>query len=403
MKVTILPSKAVGTVTAPPSKSMAHRALICGALSTESTIRNIAYSQDVEATLRCLQAMGATVTRQADSVTLGGLNPFTITPNTVLDCGESGSTLRFLLPLCLLASSPVILKGSKRLLERPLGVYEDICRQQKLTFFRTDDGITVAGQLSAGTYRVPGDISSQFITGLMLALSLLKEDSVIEVVEPFESRSYVTMTEALQKAFGIDVCLDGIRLCIKGKGQYCSREYTIEGDCSNAAFLDGFNLLNGSVKVLSLSPETAQGDRVYQDFYRQIQAGGNQFDLSDCPDLGPVMFALTAASGGAKFIGTARLRIKESDRVTAMVTELAKFGISATAEENTVEIHNAVLRAPTEVLCGHNDHRIVMALSLLCSKVGGVIDGAEAVAKSYPDYFDVIRSLGIEVRVNDIS
>ena len=403
MKVTIHPSTAHGTVKAPPSKSMAHRALICGALSEESTIRNIAYSQDIEATLHCLEAMGASVKRQKDCVTIGGLDPFSIPPFTVLNCGESGSTLRFLLPLCLLSGNPIILKGSQRLLERPLGVYEEICREQNLTFLRIDGAITVCGRLSAGLYRVPGSISSQFITGLMLTLSLLKADSTIEIIAPFESRSYVRMTQILQNQFGIDVHFAQTQLLVKGSSRYRSIDYTVEGDCSNAAFLDGFNLIGGGVKVVGLSPETAQGDRVYRDFYRQIQEGWNKFDLSDCPDLGPVMFAVAAALGGAAFTGTARLRIKESDRVAAMVQELAKFGIATKVEDNAVRICAGRLVHPTQVLCGHNDHRIVMALSLLCSKVGGVIDGAEAVAKSYPDFFDVIRSLGSEVIVDDIS
>lgn len=403
MRASILPSLAHGTVIAPPSKSMAHRALICGALSPQSTIYNIAYSQDVEATLRCLESMGTSVMRGEHSVTLGGLDPFSIAPYTVLDCGESGSTLRFLLPLCLLASSPVLLTGSKRLLERPLGVYEEICHEQNLTFIRSDSAITVCGRLSPGKYLVRGDVSSQFITGLMLALALLGEDSAIEITEPFESRSYVKMTQMLQNCFGIPVALKKTSVSVGSKGAYQSREHTVEGDCSNAAFLDGFNMLGGDVKVFGLSRETAQGDGVYKDFYRQLQAGWKEYDLSDCPDLGPVMFALAAVFGGAKFTGTARLRMKESDRVAAMVQELAKFGVTASVAENAVVIHPGGLRPPVEVLSGHNDHRIVMALSILCSKVGGTIDGAEAVAKSYPNYFDTIRQLGIEVSIDDFS
>ena len=403
MRVKIVPSVARGTVTAPPSKSVAHRALICGALSDGSTISNVAYSQDIEATLGCLEAMGATVDRREDSVRIGGLNPFAIKPYTVLNCGESGSTLRFLLPLCLLSDVPILLTGSQRLLERPLSVYEEICREQNLTFLRTEHAITVCGPLSAGNYRVRGDVSSQFITGLLFALSLLDGESSLKVSEPFESKSYVRISQTVQSAFGVDVSVAKNTYFVGGRGRYCERDYIVEGDCSNAAFLDAFNLLSGDVKVSGLSPETAQGDGVYRHFYQRFGAEKPQFVLSDCPDLGPVMFALAAAFGGAKFVGTARLRIKESDRVAAMVQELAKFGVSATVEENAVEIHDCVLRTPTEVLSGHNDHRIVMALSLLCSKVGGVIDGAQAVAKSYPNFFDVIHSLGIEVILDDIS
>ena len=399
MRVKITPSVACGTVAAPPSKSVAHRALICGALSNECRINNVDYSQDIAATLRCLQAMGAVVKQEERAVTIGGLNPFEIPADTVLDCRESGSTLRFLLPLCLLSSVPIHLTGSKRLLERPLDVYETICREQNLTFVRNESSISVCGPLSAGDYIVPGNVSSQFISGLIWALSLLDRDSTIEILPPFESRSYVTMTQSVLSDFGVVVREAETKLVVLGNGQYRLCNYTVEGDFSNAAFLNGFNLLGGSVKVIRLSGESAQGDRVYKDFYRQMQTNQREFDLSDCPDLGPVMFSLSAALGGAKFRGTARLRIKESDRVACMVQELEKFGAIATVGENTVEIHSAQLQTPVQVLYGHNDHRIVMALSLLCAQVGGTIDGAEAVAKSYPDYFDAIRSLGIEVSI----
>lgn len=403
MRVTIAPSLAKGTVAAPPSKSMAHRALICGALSEGSIIRNIAYSQDIEATLRCLEAMGASVIRENACVSIGGLNPFLIPAGTVLDCGESGSTLRFLLPLCLLAEKPITLTGSSRLMERPLDVYERMCREHGISFVRGEHTVTVCGRLEAGNYSVPGNVSSQFITGLLLALPFLQEDSCIRIVDRFESASYVNLTLVAQSSFGVVIRQSENSFFIPGGQGYSGKTYFVEGDCSNAAFLEGFRLLDGDVKVLNLSPETAQGDRVYNVFYQQLRDKKRQFDLSDCPDLGPVMFALAAALGGATFTGTARLRLKESDRVAAMVQELEKFGIAATIEENTATIHGGALRAPSQVLYGHNDHRIVMALSLLCSRVGGTIDGAEAVAKSYPDYFDVIHSLGIEVSVDDIS
>lgn len=402
MKVTVLPSKACGAVKAPPSKSMAHRALICGALSQKSVIRNVAYSQDIEATLRCLKAMGATVIRDGDTVTIGGMNPFTIPANTRLDCGESGSTLRFLLPLCLLANRPITLCGIGRLMERPLGIYEDLCREQGMTFNRGDGEVTVCGGLCAGTYTIPGNVSSQFVTGMLLALSQLNDDSSLTIDGKFESASYVNLTLEAMKSFDVAVDREENVFLIHGGQNYAGREYIVEGDCSNAAFLDAFNLLGGDVKVSGLSDETAQGDWVYRDFYREFSGEDRCFDLSDCPDLGPVMFALAAALGGAKFVGTARLRIKESDRVDAMVAELSKFGIRSTIEENAVEIHSDELQKPTETLCGHNDHRIVMALSLLCSIMGGTIDGTEAVAKSYPDYFSVIHSLGIEVISDDI-
>ena len=291
--------------------------------------------------------------------------------------------------------------GSRRLFERPLGIYEEICRKQGLCFEREGNCITVCGPLRAGAYPIAGNVSSQFVTGLLMALPLLNENSSIEVTGDFESASYVSLSMTTQKAFGVCSQRDGNTFVINGGQCYEVADYIVEGDCSNAAYLDAFNLLDGDVKVLGLSCETAQGDCVYRDFYERFRAGNPVFDLSDCPDLGPVMFALAAVLGGAKFVRTARLSLKESDRVSAMVQELAKFGVTATVDENAVAIHGCELKAPTELLSGHNDHRVVMALSLLCSKVGGVIDGAEAVAKSYPDYFDELQHLSIDVRIDE--
>lgn len=402
MQVTIRPSKGQGTITAPPSKSVAHRALICGALTDGCTIQNCGTSQDIEATLRCLVALGATAEREGDTVRIGGLNPLSVPENPVLDCGESGSTLRFLLPLCLLSGQRVTLLGHGRLMERPMEVYQQLCREKGFLFEQDGNRLTVCGRLQNGTYTVPGDVSSQFITGLLFALSQLPGESRVEVTGKFESSSYVDITLAVLSAFGVPILRENNTFKLGGNSSQSVTEYTVEGDCSNAAFLDAFNLLGGTVKVLGLSPETPQGDWVYKQFYADLSAGKRTFDLSDCPDLGPVMFALAAALDGARFTGTARLRIKESDRSAAMAEELKKFGIDTEVSENSVRILPGVLSKPEEILSGHNDHRIVMALSLLCTITGGTIAGAQAVAKSYPNYFNDIQLLGIEVSTDDI-
>ncbi len=395
MTVTIQPSKGRGTVTAPPSKSMAHRALLCGALSGNSTISRLVFSKDVEATLSCLQALGASIERKGDTVRLGGLTLLTIPDHARLFCNESGSTLRFFIPLCMTAGKPVTLTGSERLFERPLTVYEEIARKQGITFIKERNRVTVCGRLRSGEYTVPGDISSQFITGLLLALPLLDGDSTLTVVGRFESASYIDLTLSALADFGITVHRNGSVFTIPGGQRYKNRSYTVEGDCSNAAFLEAFNLLGGQVQVTGLNPATLQGDRVYRDIFAGLAAGKQDYDLSDCPDLAPVAFAMAAALGGACFTGTARLRIKESDRGAAMAAELKKFGILVTVEENTVTVHKGMLHTPSAPLCGHNDHRIVMALSLLCTVTGGTIEGAQAVSKSYPDFFEILQSLQI--------
>ncbi len=401
MTVTVEKSRAEGEVVAPPSKSMAHRALICGALSKGSTIRNIAYSKDISATLDCLMNMGALIQETEDGVCIGGLDPYNIKENTTLYCNESGSTLRFLIPLCLLSGKRIRLTGKSRLFERPLTVYEDICRRQNILFEKDLESVTVCGVLKNGEYEVPGDISSQFISGLLFALPLLDGDSVIHVVGKFESESYIDLTLSSLSDFGINIERKDNTFYIKGGQKYNAVEHTVEGDCSNAAFLEGLNYLGGNVIVRGISPETLQGDRVYLDIYSRLEKGEKTFDLSDCPDLAPVLFAISAAKGGAIFTGTARLKIKESDRASAMAEELSKFGISVLVGDNSVEVKNGIIKKPDCVLDGHNDHRIVMSLALLCTLTGGVIEGAEAVSKSFPDFFEKLKSVKVGITEND--
>ena len=401
MNVYISPSSAAGQVQAPPSKSLGHRALLCGALSAGSIVRNLSFSKDIEATLGCLQAMGAKTVAAGSTVQLGGLDPYAIPEGSRLFCNESGSTLRFLIPLCMLSGEEVTLTGSERLFQRPLSIYEEIAKKQDFLWQQGKDCLTLRGKLTPGHYCVPGNISSQFITGLLYALPLLEDDSTLTVTGNFESASYIDLTLDCLSQFGIRIKRDGNTFSIPGGQRPKSMEYTVEGDCSNSAFLEAFRLLGGDIQVTGIREDSLQGDLVYRNMFPKLGDPTATFDLSDCPDLGPVMFAMAAAKGGATFTGIARLRIKESDRVQAMATELAKMGVRVTAEENTAQVHAGKLKAPSTPLCGHNDHRIVMALSLLCSLTGGTITGAEAVAKSFPDFFEKIKSLGIGVTIYD--
>ena len=398
MNVLITPSTARGRVVAPPSKSMAHRDLICGALSADSVIQHLAWSEDIKATLRCLTALGAHVEQDGDTVRLGGLIPTTAAPTEPLDCSESGSTLRFMIPLCLMSDKPVTLTGSERLMQRPLGVYADLCEASGLRFEQSGNTLTVCGPLRGGRYAVPGDVSSQFISGLLFALPLAKEDSVLTITGKAESLSYIDLTLKALTDFGIILYRLGDAILIPGGQTYRSRTVAVEGDWSNAAFLEAFNLFNGDVTVEGLEENTPQGDRVYRELFARLNAGDPApIDLSDCPDLAPILFAVAAAKHGGVFSGTARLKIKESDRAAAMQAELQKCGIPVTVDKNRVTVHKATLHAPETVIDGHNDHRIVMAMSVLCSLVGGEIAGAEAVTKSYPNFFSDITKLGIQV------
>lgn len=398
MNMRIYPSAARGQVRAPASKSMAHRLLICAGLSEGvSRIHGVAPSQDILATLDCLQALGVRCALDGDTVTVHGIGAAFGSGGDLL-CRESGSTLRFLLPLCLLQGTPRTLRGTEKLISRPLSVYETLCAEQGLSFLREAAAVTVCGPLHAGSFTIPGDISSQFVSGLLFALPLLHGDSTLTLLPPVESLSYIRMTISALRSFGIAVEEESETVYrISGNQHYLPQDAAVEGDCSNAAFLEALNLSADDVQVDTHCEGTLQGDAVYRKWIPTLRSGYAQVDLTDCPDLGPVLFAVAAACHGARFTGTRRLRIKESDRVAAMTQELQKFGISSRVEENAVEILPGKLQPPTEVLHGHNDHRIVMALAVLCTLTGGTVDDAQAVQKSYPDFWTQLQGLQVEV------
>ena len=386
-------------MTAPPSKSMAHRLLICAGLSRgESVIRRLAFSKDVEATIACLRALGASIRIDGDTATVRGIDAAQQLKKTaVLPCNECGSTLRFLIPLCLLSGEERVLTGSKTLLSRPLSVYETIADAQGLRFERASDRLTVQGRLSSGVYEIAGNISSQFISGLLFALPLLDGDSELRLIPPVESKPYIDMTLSALRDFGIEITEGEHTFLIKGGQQYRPCEIAVEGDYSNAAFFEALNAAGSDVTIDGLREDSLQGDRIYKILYQKIKSKQFPIDIADCPDLGPVLFAVAALYDGAEFTGTRRLRIKESDRAEAMRQELLKLGVDVTVGENTVTIHQGALHAPESPLDGHNDHRIVMALSILLTVTGGVIEGAQAVEKSFPDFFEKLQALGTEV------
>ncbi len=399
MKANFKPCTLKGTISAPPSKSMAHRYLIGAALSGQKCLLSgVDYSEDILASIDCLRALGVNVTVDGHNVSLDSRG-WMQTENAVLNCRESGSTFRFFIPLALCLGKRVVLQGSERLLERPLSVYEDLCKERGFTFEKGKNSITLCGSLKSGEYTVRGDISSQFITGLIFALVYLNEESSVRILPPFESRSYIDLTLSALKSFGADVSFtDEYKITVK-PSKLCAYSGKIEGDYSNAAFLDAFNYLGSDVKIENLKPDSLQGDRVYSQYFRELSEGTPTLDISDCPDLGPVLFALAAIKNGAHFTGTDRLKAKESDRGRAMDEELSSLGGGLIFGDNTITVPKQTLQYKGKALNGHNDHRIVMALSVVLSKTGGTIEGVEAVRKSYPSFFDDIKALNAEVEL----
>ena len=400
MTVTVLPGRASGTVTAPPSKSIAHRLLICAGLSQgESLLTNVSDSDDMKATISCLEALGATFTREENGLRVRGIDPLRATPKNPLFCNESGSTLRFLLPVALLCGKETVLSGKEVLFRRPLSVYESLCAEMGYSYQKTDSSVTVKGSLKAGNYRVAGNISSQFISGLLFALPLLDEDSTLTITPPIESRSYIGLTLDTLASFGVTASWqDDHTLFIPGRQHYSPATLTVEGDYSGAVFFEALAALGNPVTITGLSEDSLQGDRAYLRYIPMLCRGTPTIHIGDCPDLGPMLFALSAAKNGAVFTGTARLRLKESDRASAMAEELSKFGTTVTVNEDSVVIYPSDFHAPTLPLSGHGDHRIVMATAILSTLTGGTIYGAEASSKSFPDFFEKLASLGIALR-----
>ncbi len=396
MTYDIHPAAARGTVTAPPSKSVAHRYLIAAALADGvSEIRHVPHSEDIEATIACLCAMGARCLWDGDTVTVvGGI--LASSPRRPLTCRECGTTLRLMLPLCLLGNGTATLTGTEKLLSRPLGAYETLCRERHFLWEQTKDSVTVSGQLTAGDYFFPGNVSSQYISGMIFALSCLEGESHIYMTTRVESRPYIDLTLDALSLFGGEASWSGERaLRIVGR-RFRPADVTVEGDWSNASTWLAMQTLGDTVELVGLRADSLQGDRVIVDYLAALAAGTPTLSIADCPDLAPTLMASAALLHGATLTDTARLKLKESDRGEAMREELAKCGVVVTVEENRIIIPDGA-RRPSVPLAGHRDHRIVMAGALLLSRLGGRIKGCEAVAKSYPDFFEVLHDCGIEV------
>ncbi len=423
MKVEITPSKCSGSVHLPPSKSMSHRAIICASLAKgTSVISNVAFSDDILVTIAGMRQLGANIDIKDDTVTIQGINTFTnFNANQEVFCKESGSTLRFFVPIFSLTNEPVAFTGENRLLKRPQKIYEDLFKEKGLSYTQNEHEIAIEGSLLPGSYSLPGDVSSQFISGLLFALPLLQGDSTIQIQAPYESQSYVDLTLEMLERFGIDVHYsDPYTLRIPGNQSYKPNNYTIEGDYSQAGFFAVLGAINNDLTITGLNHDSKQGDKeiiqILKDFnvhvtpvpfgyhIQKAQLKPATINLENCPDLGPILNVLQMyCLGESTMINAARLRLKESDRILAMETELKKCGVAITSTKDTITVHGTSTYQGACELVGHKDHRIVMALAVAatCMKQKVVIDEAEYINKSYPTFFEDLESVGIEVKKLD--
>ena len=405
MNVTITPAKLKGTVIPPPSKSQAHRVLIAAALADGvSRIDNVAFSQDIEATANCLEQLGAEFIRDGNTVTVRGLGANAMSPlrrmaPPQLDCGESGSTLRFLIPIALAVRGGGIFSGRGRLMERPQKPYFDLFDEKGIFYEQANGALTVQGLLAPGEYRLPGNVSSQFVTGLLYALPLLDGDSEIVLTSALESRGYVDMTMDALGLFGIYPEARENGFFISGNQRYQSQNFSIEADWSQAGFWYAAKLLGGAVDVGGMDPGSAQGDRVILEHYAKLSGPGDvELDVSGCPDLVPPLAAMAALRAGCttRLTNAARLRIKESDRLAAVTQVLGALGAQVTEHWTSLTVCGKDCLAGGVKVDSFNDHRIAMMAAIAATRCGKpvTVTGAECVAKSYPTFWDDYEMLG---------
>lgn len=396
MKVKIYKSTPKGVLNAPPSKSYSHRYLIAAMLANnESKISNIYFSNDVLATLDCLSSFGCAYKKDFDSVSF--YKDETLNSRPIFNCNESGSTLRFMIPIALTKYEEATFTGSEKLISRGIGVYEDLFIKQGIEVNKCKDSIVIKGKLKSGVYEVDGSISSQFVTGLLYALPLLDGDSEIKLLPPINSKNYIDMTLDVLAKYQIKFECKENSILIKGNQKYIASNHEVEGDYSNTAFLDAFNYLGGDIKVNGLNKNSLQGDKIYIEYFKKLNEGNVTLDISNCIDLGPVLMVFAALKNGARFIGTSRLKIKESDRALAISQELKKVHVKLDVFDDEVVVHKCNLCTPSEPFNSHNDHRIAMALSLISTLYDIEIMDAEAINKSYPHYFEELKKVGVKI------
>lgn len=397
-----------GTVKVPPSKSLAHRAVICASLAHgKSRIRGLEYSEDIKATIGVMRAAGAEINENADVVEVIGSNG--VNTHAEVFCNESGSTLRMCLPVCAALNKGFThFSGRGKLGARPMTVFEQLWKDAGL-YYNDESAakgtldITVKGALPSGVYRVRGDVSSQFISGLLFALPLADGDSVVEITTPLYSKGYIDLTLQALKSSGVEVAFDGkSRFDIKGGQQYSPVNAEVEGDWSQAAFFLVANAIGSEIRVEGLNGNSAQGDKVIRDFIEKLQGDGDLvFDGEDCPDIIPVFsVACALRKGRTRLTGLKRLKIKECDRLEAVYTQLSAIGADVERDGDDL-IFNGVESFKGGVnVSSFNDHRIAMTLAIAATRCEKpiIIDDFACIAKSYPDFLERYVALGGNVQ-----
>lgn len=411
--ITLIPTKLKGSIQIPPSKSLAHRAIICASLARgRSIIRNVEYSKDIEATISCMKELGTIIFKHKDYLEIDGTTTF-FKNKCEMNCEESGSTLRFMIPISLVEFANVHYIGQGQLGKRPLDVYYKILKQQKIPFLYRENvlDLYIQGKLSADEFFIPGDVSSQFISGLLFALPLLEGDSIIHITSPLQSKGYIDLTLQMLEMYGIEAEYKNNTFFIKGNQSYKPCDYTIEGDYSQAAFYLVAGALDNDIVLQGLNLNSLQGDKEVIDILERMgcqfvkeeegykiecqQLKATDIDASQCPDIIPVIaLACASANGTSRIYNAKRLRIKECDRLKATVEVLNCLGIEAKELEEEMIINGGSITGGN--VSSYNDHRMAMmeAIASTVSYHNIIIDNKECVKKSYPSFWEHFKKLG---------
>ncbi len=410
-----------GTVNVPPSKSDVHRAIICAAMANGvSRISPVALSNDIKATIGCIKALGADAVLENNVLTVDGTNMYK-SKTALLDCGESGSTLRFFIPIAAVGNINATFVGKGKLPQRPIGIFTEALPKAG-TVCKTEGGLPleIKGQLKSGIFEIPGNVSSQFITGLLLALPILEGDSEIVLTSPLESVGYIAMTIRTMKQFGVNIQATEKGWHIKGGQSYKTCDYITDGDWSQAAFFMVLGAVSGKVTVKGVAKDSTQGDKKCAEILARFGAKVTQLDnevtvekgelkaitidASQIPDLVPVLSVCAAfAEGTTKIINAERLRIKECDRLKATAELLNNLGGKVKELSDGLEI-TGVSSLKGGNVNGYNDHRIVMSAAVCAARSDEDITAtfAMSINKSYPDFYIDYNSIGGKANVLDL-
>ena len=415
MAIKIIPQSLSGGVQVPPSKSMAHRAIICAALARgKSVITNIEYSKDIQATIGAMKSLGTMIFEHDDYLEIDGTTTF-MKNQCEINCFESGSTLRFMVPIALVCENNLHFIGEGRLGKRPMQVYYDIFDEQGISYLYRENvlDLYVRGRMHGGEFHIPGDVSSQFFSGLLFALPLMDEDSRIVVTSPLQSKGYIDLTLQMLEKFGVHIeNHDYQEFVIQGGQQYHPCDYRVEADFSQAAFYLVAGALNNEVYLQDLNIESYQGDKIVVDLLQQMgcefkrtskgdlmtcsKLQAIHIDGSQCPDIIPVMALACALSSGTSYIShIGRLRIKECDRLQATVEVINQLGGHAIEKEDAMEIQG-VEKLQGGRVSSYHDHRMAMmeAIASTVCKQPVIIDDEQCVEKSYPRFWEDFQQLG---------